>query len=597
MKARLAPLFGGWLLCLAFAPPVGAQPAPADGRQAVPRGTLPPWAARFEQEAVATDHPLASQAAAEVLAAGGSAADAAAAAMLALGVVNPASSGLGGGGFALYWDAGKQELAFLDFREQAPAAAAPDMFVRAPKPPGGGPLSTPSQLGGLASGVPGEPAGIEALLQRFGQLDWKTVVAPALRYATEGFAVSEELSEASAPFAEQMKRDPVMRRWFASGAARLQVGQRLRRPALARVLRVLARVGARGFYRGPLARRLAADVRRAGGILRAADLADYRVRWRRPIEQRAFGLRWVSAPPPSAGGFTLAMALQVLQRTAPAWRQQGEAAFLHAFAEALKGPYLDRMRYAADPDARPVPLGRLLEPRRAALRAATFSPWFALPARDYDLPLEERGSGGGDPVRDAGTSHLCVVDAAGNVAAVTTTVNLPFGARYTAAGVVMNDEMDDFATAPGQLNAFGLPGGEANLPAPGKRPVSSMSPTLVFDAQGRLLACAGASGGSRIPVATLQVLLRALVLGQPLPEALGAPRVHHQGIPPELRVEESVPLPEALQAELRALGHRIRPIGRVAVVQAVVLERDEPGAVRALWAGSDPRKGGRPAGR
>ncbi len=566
-------------------PPAGASPGAVA------------WTGEYEHYAAATDHELASRAAAEVLAGGGSAADGAAAALLALGVVNPASSGLGGGGFALYWDAGSRRAYFLDFRERAPSAATRDMFAvpqRAAEVEG--PLVAPSQWGGLASGVPGEAAGIEALLERFGRKGWAEVSRPARRLAREGFPVSKELAEASRPFASQMRRDPVMRRWFEPGAEALRVGQRLRRPALARVLSALARGGARAFYEGPIARAMVRDVRRAGGLLTLEDLRAYRPLWREPIDVEALGFRWLGAPPPSAGGFTLAEALQQMQRTRWAWQGGSEADFLHALAEALKGPYLDRMRYAADPDFHPVPLARLLAPERAAERAARFSPLFARPARDFDLPLSSEPAAALEPPRDHGTSHLCVVDTEGNVAAVTTTVNLPFGARYTAAGVVMNDEMDDFASAVGRLNAFGLPGGEVNLPEPGKRPVSSMSPTIVLGPHGPL-ACAGASGGSRIPVATLQVLLRVLVRGEPLAEALAAPRVHHQGIPPQLRVEESAPLPDALQDELRARGHRIRLIGRVAVVQAIRIRRGEDGRIASLVAGSDPRKGGAPAGR
>ncbi len=580
------------LLLLAFPRNAGAQADPS-----APSETERPWAADYGAFAVATDHPLASAAAAHLLADGGNAADAAAAALLALGVVNPASSGLGGGGFALYWEASSGSAHFLDFRERAPGAATKSMFAEPERVPGvEGPLTAPSQWGGLSSGVPGEPAGIEALLNRFGRTSWSRVTAPARRLAREGFPVSEELAAASAPFASQMRRDPVMRRWFEPGAAALRPGQRLRRPALLRVLSALARGGARAFYAGRLARDLVRDVRRAGGVLRLEDLRAYRVVWRQHVEVEALGFRWLTAPPPSAGGFTLAATLQQMQRTRWAWQGGSEVDFLHAMAEALKGPYLDRLRYAADPDVHPVPWRRLLDPERAAWRAARFSPLLATPPWEYDHPLATAPTTGGEMPRDHGTSHLCVVDAEGNVAAVTTTVNLPFGARYTAAGIVMNDEMDDFASAPGRANAFGLPGGEANLPEPGKRPVSSMSPTIVLGPDGPV-ACAGASGGSRIPVATVQVLLRTLVLGESLERAVAAPRIHHQALPFELRFEERAPLPEAERAELAARGHRLRPIERVAVVQAIHIRRDERGQVHSLAAVSDPRKGGAPAGR
>ncbi|MAQ18045.1 MAG: gamma-glutamyltransferase [Sandaracinus sp.] len=554
------------------------------------------FVATYGRYAVAADQAVASQAGAEMLEAGGTAADAAAATMLALGVANPASSGMGGGGFLLYYRASDQSLTFLDFRERAPGASTPDMYDDVPESMGGR-ANSASQLHGLASGVPGEPAGIEAMVQRFGKLPLAQIAEPARRLASEGTVVGEATSRMSAAFSDQMKRDPVMRGWFGPDAALLPVGATLRQPELARTLQAFGRQGAAAIYRGRIAREIVRANNRFGGKMTLQDLADYSVVEREPASTQRFGYRWVTAPPPSAGGFTMLQSLAILEGLPARWRPTGEggpnAAFLHALAESWKGPYLDRERYFGDPDHVDLQIERLMAPERIRARADAFHPTLANPPADFDFPLapEEPDIVQSD---NAGTSHLCVVDAEGNVAAVTTTVNLPFGARYTAAGMVMNDEMDDFARAVGEANAFGLIGGAPNLPGPGKRPVSTMSPTIVLDAQGRPVICAGAAGGSRIVTAIQQVVMNQLLFGMNVREALEAPRIHHQAHPNTLRSEEFAPLPDALIRALTARGHEHETIHNVATVQTIRIHHTDDGV--RLEAGSDPRKGGRPAG-
>jgi gamma-glutamyltranspeptidase/glutathione hydrolase len=267
------------------------------------------------------------------------------------------------------------------------------------------------------------------------------------------------------------------------------------------------------------------------------------------------------------------------------------APLLHAMAESWKGPFLDRQRYFGDPDQVILPLDKMMDTSRIANRAKLAGDGKAHPSADYDFPVEWTRSSVATP-DNAGTSHFCVVDAEGNVASVTTTVNLPFGARFTGGGVVMNDEMDDFASGIGKANAFGLVGGARNLPGPWKRPVSTMSPTIVFE-NGKPVLCVGASGGSRIVTATQQVAMNVLLHGMTAGEAVRAPRIHHQGVPEALRVEKVAPLDPALQDALRERGHRIEPIHNVATVQAIQIDRSRE---RRLHAASDPRKGGRPAG-
>lgn len=538
----------------------------------------------FANEAVAADHYDASKAGAEVLAAGGNAADAAAATMLALGVVNPASSGLGGGGFALYYDAATGELSFLDFRERAPRASSETMFEDSGQRPEG-PANAPSQLGGLAAGVPGEPAGIEALVHRFGKLTLREVVAPALRLAEDGVQVSEALAKMGRAFDVQLRKDTVMSKW------ELAPGSTLRRPALARVLRAFAEHGASVIYGGVIGTEMIEAVRANGGIMTLDDLRAYRVRTRVPLETEAFGHRWFTAPPPSAGGFTMVQSLSILQETVGDSPSYG-APLLHAMAESWKGPFLDRQRYFGDPDQVIIPMQKMLAPSRIERRAELAGRDAAQPSAEYAMPVEWTRTRSTSP-DNAGTTHLCVVDRDGNVASVTTTVNLPFGARFTAGGIVMNDEMDDFSRAGGQANAFGLVGGHRNLPGPWKRPVSTMSPTIVLE-NGEPVLCVGASGGSRIVTATQQVAMNVLLHGMDAAEAVAAPRIHHQAIPAALRVEKIAPLDSTLQEALVARGHTIEPIHNVANVQAIVIDQS---GERRLHAASDPRKGGRPAGR
>jgi gamma-glutamyltranspeptidase/glutathione hydrolase len=578
----------GVLFALLFS---GLLGLPVHGQERAPESTE----ATYERHAVAADHPLASQAGAEVLAAGGNAADAAAATMLALGVVSPASSGLGGGGFALYYRASDRSVHYLDFREEAPAAATADMFARR----GGDDEQTAanrSRVGGLAVGVPGEPAGIQALIERFGSgaVTRQQIVAPAVRYATEGFEASPSIERYSRWVGASIRPDPVLGPWFPEGQSFIPAGRRLTNPAQARTLRELAAQGFGAFYRGRIGREIVRRVRGAGGVLTLQDLAAYQVATREPLSATHFGHRWVMAPPPSAGGVTLLGSLALLERWLPeAHRRTDSPHFRHALAESWKGPYTDRHLFLGDPDHVDIPIAALTAPERIAQRAALYHPALARPTEAYDVPLPGHEARPTVPGSDGGTSHLCVVDAEGNVAAITTTVNLLFGARFTAAGIVMNDEMDDFAREVGQPNAFGLVGGAPNLPGPGRRPVSSMSPTLVFAGDQPIL-CVGGAGGSRIITATQQVALFSLLFGDSPGQALARPRVHHQGSPAELFVEAR--LEPGMRAALAARGHALREIDHSAVVQVIRIDRQD-GQVR-LRAASDWRKpGARPAGR
>jgi gamma-glutamyltranspeptidase/glutathione hydrolase len=403
--------------------------------------------------------------------------------------------------------------------------------------------------------------------------------------AEDGVQVSEALAKMGRAFDVQLRKDAVMSKW------ELAPGSTLRRPALARVLRAFAEHGASVIYGGVIGTEMIEAVRANGGIMTLDDLRAYRVRTRVPLETEAFGHRWFTAPPPSAGGFTMVQSLSILQETVGDSPSYG-APLLHAMAESWKGPFLDRQRYFGDPDQVIIPMQKMLAPSRIERRAELAGGDDAQPSAKYAMPVEWTRTRSTSP-DNAGTTHLCVVDRDGNVASVTTTVNLPFGARFTAGGIVMNDEMDDFSRAGGQANAFGLVGGHRNLPGPWKRPVSTMSPTIVLE-NGEPVLCVGASGGSRIVTATQQVAMNVLLHGMDAAEAVAAPRIHHQAIPAALRVEKIAPLDSTLQEALVARGHTIEPIHNVANVQAIVIDQS---GERRLHAASDPRKGGRPAGR
>lgn len=571
MHALLRSALAGSLLALAALPLAPARSTEGAG---------------FLRHAVAADHPEASAAGAALLARGGTAADAAAATMLALGVASPTGSGLGGGGFALYYRARDKTLTFLDFRETAPSAATRELFHARE---GDTPEATAgrSRWGGLAVGVPGEPLGVAELVRRFGKKSLAEVSAPAEQLARVGFQVSAHtqriLARSGAPFG----RDPLLLSVFSPEAL---AAKRATNPALASTLRRFAKEGPKLFYTGALASTIVRAARAQGGILAARDLAAYRVVTREPARAERLGHTWVTAPLPSAGGYTILASLALLERWLPSDAHWQSSERYHALIESWKGPYLDRQGYFGDPDHVQVPLAALSAPERSAARAERYHPALALAGESYALPLAEPPARARQP-DNRGTSHLCVVDAEGNIASVTTTVNLPFGAGIGVGGFWLNDEMDDFAREVGERNAFGLVGGGNNLPAPGKRPISSMSPTLVFHGDEPVL-CIGGSGGSRIPTAVEQVALYVLHDGMHPAQAVIAPRVHHQVDPEQVDARD---VPEAMLAELAARGHRVAPTQWAAHVQAIRLVRGEDGT-RTLQAASDPAKGGEPRG-
>ncbi len=523
------------------------------------------------KEAVASAHPLATEAGWAVLAQGGNAFDAAVAVAAALAVVEPYSSGLGGGGFWLLHRARDGRTVMVDARENAPLGAREDMYLDA----GGRPVPGASLKGPRAAAIPGTPAALVWVAERYGRLPLARALEAAIRYAEEGFPVDERFARIAAEKAEWLRADPTAAGIFLRDGSAPRPGERLAQPALAATLERLALYGHDGFYNGPVAQALVQAVRAGGGLWTLEDLRRYRVVEREPERIRYRGAAITTAALPSAGGLTLAQALQILERFP--LERLAEPDRAHLVVEALRRAYQDRARFMGDPDFVAGPWERLksrdyaLE-RARSIRLHRATPSAALPAPEVDEGVH--------------TTHFSIVDRDGNRVAATLTINTLFGSGFVAGptGVLLNNEMDDFAAAPGVPNAYGLVASRANAIAPGKRPLSSMSPTFVEDDKGVLVL--GTPGGSRIISMVLLAILHYLgaEVGDPAP-IVAAPRYHHQYLPDRIELEPGVFSP-AWRAALEAKGHTLheasRPWGNM---QAIFVNRATGEAVAA----SDPR--------
>ena len=523
--------------------------------------------------AIASAHPLATRAGEEVLAAGGNAFDAAIAVGAALGVVEPFGSGLGGGGFWLLHRARDGFEIVVDGREVAPQRASAQMYLD----PGGNPRPGASLVGAQAAAIPGTPAALTWIAARYGRLTLGRSLAPAIRYAREGFPVDGRFLDLARGREALLQREPEAAAIFLAHGAAPAEGFRLRQPALASTLAAIADRGRAGFYDGPIAAELVRAVEAGGGIWTLDDLRDYRVEERAPQKIPYFDATITTAPLPSAAGLTLAQALNILRGFPIATADEGTRA--HLVAEALRRAFQDRVRYFGDPAFVPVPAARLASDAYGAERATSIR-------LDRATPSAELDSGGATIPAGASTSHFSIVDAEGNRVAATLTLNTPFGSGYVAGttGVLLNNEMDDFAIAPGVANAYGLVGSPANAIAPGKRPVSSMAPAFVEDERGVLVL--GTPGGSRI---ISMVLLAVLdYLHDPhwtLERMVAAPRYHQQFLPDRIDIEPGG-FPPAWREALESRGHAVDVAARRwGNMQAVYRDR-KTGRTRAA---SDPR--------
>jgi gamma-glutamyltranspeptidase/glutathione hydrolase len=533
----------------------------------VARDAVPPEAA------ISSAHPLATRAGMEVLGAGGNAFDAAVAVSAALAVVEPYSSGLGGGGFWLLHRAHDGFEVVIDGRERAPLAAPRDMYLDSE----GEVVSGLSVNGALAAGIPGEPAALVHIAERYGRLPLQRSLLPAIRLASNGFLVDEHYRRLAGLRLLAMQEDPETARIFLDADDIPDIGVRILQPELADTLEALGRAGYAGFYRGPVAESLVGGVRAAGGIWTLQDLEQYRAVEREPVRGEYRGLRIVSVPPPSSGGVVLISMLNILS----GFRldEYDVATRAHLVIESMRRGYRDRAEYLGDSDFVPVPVARLLsqthaETLRSSINAAKATPSASLGRYTTD-------PGGQD------TTHFSILDGAGNRVAATLSINYPFGACIVppGTGVLLNNEMDDFSTKPGAPNLYGLVGAEANAIAPGKRPLSSMTPVFAENDSG--VAILGTPGGSRIITMVLLGVLDLAAGNQPA-SWVALPRFHHQFLPDVVQYEPGA-FAGSLSEALAARGHSLQPLDApYGNMQAIYWDRDSD----RVFAASDPRGGG-----
>ena len=537
--------------------------------------TGPPYesqlAAQFDTTAVATAHPLASEVGADILRAGGNAIDAAVATQFALAVVYPRAGNIGGGGF-LVLRLADGTAAALDYRERAPAAATRDMYLDAE----GNPIDSLSRSGHWAVGVPGTVSGLAMAHERYGSLPWAQLVQPAVDLAREGFALSATEAERFRDYHDYFVHYNPTPNAF-TGRSDWQAGMLFMQPDLAQTLERIRDRGAAGFYAGETADLLVAEMQRGGGLITHEDLRDYAALWREPIRSDYHDYQIIGMPPPSSGGVAVAQLLRLSDNYPLAEYGFHSTETIHLMAEIERRVYADRAKHLGDADFYPVPLDTLLDEGYLRRRMQSFDPLAAsrsdsLAAGQFLMPESFE------------TTHTSIVDAERNAVSVTTTLNLNFGSKVLVAGggFFLNDEMDDFSAKPGTPNYFGLVGAEANAIAPGKRMLSSMSPTIV-ERDGELFLVLGAPGGSTIITAVYQVFLNIATFGMTTEEAVAAGRFHHQWLPDVLRTEEDV-LPDSTVAALEALGHTVEQRGRMAVIKAIQVLPDGTLSVAA-----DPR--------
>jgi len=505
-----------------------------------------------EHGLVVAQERIAAQIGADILRQGGNAVDAAVATGFALAVTYPRAGNIGGGGFMVIHSTARNEDAAIDYRETAPAAITQDVFLGAD----GKPDSDKSRNSALGIGVPGTVAGLAVALEKYGsgRFTLAQILKPAIELARDGFVVADDMADTLSDMYRRMGRWPNSAKAFSrSDGTPLQEGDRLIQSDLAATLSAISEQGPRGFYEGPVAERLAKAVRDGGGIMTADDLKSYRAVVRSPVRGTYRGYDIVSMPLPSSGGTVLLQSLNILEGFPMPDIKQGSATSLHLMVEAMKRAYADRARYLGDPAFVNAPVNVLITKEYAARQRAGIDLARATPAADVLAVSPREGSN---------TTHYSVVDSGGNAVSNTYTLNFPYGVGLVAegTGVLLNNELDDFTAAPGASNAFGLVGFEANLPGPGKRPLSSMSPTIVLK-DGRPVLVTGTPGGSRIISAVLQIVVDVLDYKMDVAAAVAAPRVHNQWMPDEMRVERG--FSDEVLAELRAKGHKvIEPLGQ-----------------------------------
>ncbi len=567
-------LLGAAALVLGACAPGSVPPAASSAVPAAWAYPLHPDVASAASAMVATDAPLATEVGVAVLRRGGNAVDAAVAVAFALAVVYPEAGNLGGGGFMVARLADGREAA-LDFREVAPLAATRDMYLNA-----AGNTTDHSINGHLASGVPGSVAGLWAAHEKLGSLPWDSLLAPAIRLASDGFVVDPSVAESARDAADRLRRYPASAALFLPGGQPLAAGQTWRNPELAAVLRRIAQQGPAGFYRGETAKLIAAEMRRGHGLITTEDLTRYQPQWRAPLRFTYRGHTVLSMPPSSSGGITLGMIAGMLDGFPLARDGWHSTAALHLTAEAMRRAFADRNTFLGDPAFVSIPAW-LTQPQYIDSLRATIDPAHATPSAGIRPGLDH-------VVEGSHTTHFSIVNAQGGAVALTTTLNELYGAgvTVTGAGFLLNDQMDDFTSKPGVPNMFGLVQGEANAIQPGKRMLSAMTPTIVLAPDSTVLLVTGARGGPRIISAVFQVMSNVLDYDMDIGSAVYAPRIHLQHLPNVLYFEKNG-LDDATIAALEAMGHKVQAFDSYIGSAPSILRR------AGQWtAVADPRQGG-----
>lgn len=551
--------------------------------QAVSATITPPL--RSKRGMVVSASPLASEAGLLMLKKGGNAVDAAVATTFAISVVEPFSAGIGGGGFLLFHSQKTGEIKALDFRERAPIKATKNMYLDAK----GKVRPDASITGYLAVATPGTVAGMYEVHRRYGKLPWREVIKPGIALAKNGFIISDRVAWRSSPAYEIRKqailKNPAAKKIFTRNGEYYQPGEKLIQTDLAKTLEAISE-NPQSFYRGKIAETIASDMKKNGGLITIEDLKQYQAIWRNPVCGNFRKSKICSMPPPSSGGVHLLQMLNMIGDTdLKSWGWHHPDA-IHLIIEIMKIAYSDRAEYLGDPDFVKVPISQLISPAYAQKRRQEINMKMATPSTAIKPEIKTLKNH-----ESTETSHLNVVDADRNAVSLTFTINLGFGAGIVTpgTGIVLNNEMDDFAVAPGVPNAFGLVGKEANSIAPKKTPLSSMTPTIITE-NNRLRMVVGASGGSTIITQVLQIILNVLESKMDVGTAIFVPRIHHQWLPDELRVEAWGL--DALTAEdLRRRGHKIRETRPWGNANAITVTEDD-----TLEAAADPRGDGSPKG-
>jgi gamma-glutamyltranspeptidase/glutathione hydrolase len=549
-----------------------ALPAAADAASPTPVGA--------EHGMVVSAHHLASKAGIEVLKGGGNAVDAAVAVAYALSVTFPEAGNLGGGGFmTVRFHDGR--TAFIDFRETAPGAATATMYLDA----NGNPVPERSRRGYLAVGIPGTVAGLELARAKYGTRPRAALMADAIRLARDGFVLDQGDADMLADAADEFRKDGPSAAIFLNRGQPWKPGQRLVQTDLARSLSLIAKGGTTAFYNGPIAAKIVAASKGGGGILATKDFATYKARELKPLECDYRGYHMISAPPPSSGGVVLCETFNILEGYPIGELGFHSAAGTHLLTEALRRAYHDRNLNLGDPSFVTVDTTHFIDKAYAAQLRQGIDPNKATPSASLG------GIGGGREGQN--TTHFSIVDKDGNAVSLTYTLNDWFGAHVTAAGtgILLNDEMDDFSAKPGAPNMYGLVEGPNNAVAPGKRPLSSMTPTIVTR-DGQLAMVVGTPGGSRIPSAVIETISNMIDFGMTVTEAVDAPRIHHQWLPEEIGYER-FGLSTDTVAKLEAMGHKVVPMDYGNHVAAILVGAPAIGAKplgdHTLYGAIDPR--------